>query len=155
MMREDKRYLAPNDFLHEGNSGVIETRKQFCLAENHLDLVFLGVRGGRGDDAVVDRLQIDDLRRVHGACAAFATQTHFAEGTRPQGSFQCVLLFDPVESVCYDTEQRTLLGDEGIRYPKRNRWVLKDEGMQASRRFAARWKHKTDVISLEMNRNNR
>lgn len=129
MEREEKGHLASDDLLHEGNPGVVETRQQLCLAKNHLDLVFLRIRRGGEKDAVVEGLQIDDFGCVHGACAALATETHFAEGTFPQGSLQRVLFLDPVHSVCETVKEKTLLGDEGVGYPKGNRRVLKDVGV--------------------------
>ena len=99
MIPASERYLAANDLLHEGNSWMVETCKQLRFSENHLDFVLLVVTAREKENAVVDRLQIDDLRRVHGPRAALATQTHLAEGTLAQDSFQCVLFLDPVESV--------------------------------------------------------
>ena len=73
MTRASNRYLAANDLLHEGDPRVVETRQQLRLSQNHLDLVLLVVTAGEKENAVVERLQIDDLRRVHGARAALAT----------------------------------------------------------------------------------
>ena len=129
MTRTRNGYLAANDLLHEGNPRVVETRQQLRLPENHLDLVLLVVTAREKENAVVDRLQIDDLRRVHGPRAALATQTHLPEGSLPQDSFQCVLFLDPVESVRKERSLKSLLGDKGVCYPKGNRRVLEDVGM--------------------------